>query len=292
MKTFWLWVAVLLACAQCSWAIYGPSLARVDASLAARACQDAHFDEGRQIIKAIQGGEPDEVLLVLGDALKEWKATPVTSDQFTTLYAARAFCVHELVPSQLPPGGSIASRSVLQPTEAVRRFHDLGIEYFYYSPDAVWTLQEDPVDLNLLAKDFLDSEWGRQAFLMMTEMGWSQGACREGPDQFREVIKHSEIFLKQYPTSEASDSIRLELAHAYATWWYVSQSEPDGYTVPEAYAVGAHEAKQRAIELYQTYLSRQSSASDAVKGRLKALQLSPTDPNTFKYDYYCPDYED
>ena len=194
MRNAWLWAVILVACPHCGWAIYGPSLARADVSVAARACKEGRFDQGQQIVKAIQSGKPDEILLVLGDAVKEWNATSVTSDQFNALYAARAFCIHELVPSQLPPGGRIATSTALRPPDEVRKFHDLGIEYFYYGPDGAWTLQKNPVDLNLLAKDFLESEWGRQAFLMMTELGWSQGGCQEGPDQFREVIKRSEVF--------------------------------------------------------------------------------------------------
>jgi len=34
---------------------------------------------------------------------------------------------------------------------------------------------------------------------MMTELGWSKGACQEGPDQFRLVIEHGEAFLAKYP---------------------------------------------------------------------------------------------
>lgn len=290
VRNFMLWTAVLVALSQCSWAIYGPSLARVDASVAARACREGRFDRGPEIIKAIESGKTDEILAVLGDAMKEWKATPITSDQFNALYAARACCVHELVPSWLPPGGPVGTPDAWRPTEVVKKFHDLGIEYFYYDPDANWTLREDPVDINLLAKDFLDTEWGRQAFLMMTQLGWSQGGCNEGPDQFREVIKHSEIFLKQYPDAEVSDSIRLELANAYATWWNISRSEPDGYTTPEAYEVGAHEARQRAIELYQAYLSKRPSSDGDIRDRLKALQENPK--GSQKFDYYCPDYAD
>jgi hypothetical protein len=66
-------------------------------------------------------------------------------------------------------------------------------------------------------------------------------------------------------------------------------SAPALKTKPEAYEVGAHEAKQRAIELYQGYLSKHSPADD-VKDRLKELRQNPKGSN--KYDYYCPDYED
>jgi len=292
MKRAFSVVAMLVACSHLGWAIYGPSLTRTDPTIAARACREARFEQGAAIVKAMQSGQAEEVVLVLSDALKEWNATPVTSEQFDALYAARSFCIHELVPATLPAAGFPDGdpQAWRQPTSLVVKFKELGVEYFYYGPDAQWTLKRNPSDLNLLVKNFIDSEWGRRAFLMMTEMGWSQGACQEGPDQFREVIKHGEPFLKHYPDSEVSDHVRLELANAYATWWNIAQSEPDAYTAPEAYAVGAQEAKQRAIVLYQEYLSAHPGKDEEARKRLNALRENPK--GSEKFDYYCPDYED
>jgi hypothetical protein len=285
MKQVWLVSVILLGCSHPCFAIYGPSLARADASVALRACQEANFAQGQEITKAMQSGNSAQVLQVLGDALREWRATPWAS----SLYTVRAFCIHELVPSHLPP--SLDPTKTLLPTTEVHRFQELGITYFYYDPDAEWVLRDDPVDLGQLATQHLDSPWGRQAFLMMTGLGWSQGACQEGPDQFREVIKRGEKFLKDYPQSEVSDNIRLELAHAYATWWNLSRDEPNPpYSTPETYKVGSDVAKQRAIELYKEYLSRQKTPEQDVRIRLKALQENPKGSN--KYDYFCPDYED
>ena len=139
MRNIWLSVVVVVTCSRFGWAIYGPSLTRADNGVAMRACQEASFVRGAEIVNAMRGGHAAEIERILGNALKEWKATPETS----AFYAARAFCRHELVPDRLPAG----------------------------SQD-------------------LATEWGRHAFLMMTLMGWSEGACQEGPDQFREVIKH------------------------------------------------------------------------------------------------------
>jgi len=125
---------------------------------------------------------------------------------------------------------------------------------------------------------------------MMTEIGWSKGSCQEGPDQFREVIRRGETFLRDYPDSEVSESVRLKLANAYATWWNVSRMKPDGYADPETYKPGALEAKQRAIELYQDHLKSQKLPSQEVLKRLKALQENPQGSET--YDYFCEDYED
>jgi hypothetical protein len=285
MKKVWLISVILLTCSHPGCAIYGPSLARTDASVALRACQEANFAQGQEITKAMQSGSPAQILRVLDDALREWRATPAAS----ALYTVRAFCIHELVPSHLPP--SLDPTTKLSPTTEVRRFQELGVTYFFYDPDAAWVLRDNPVDLNQLATQHPDSPWGRQAFLMMTQLGWSQGACQEGSDQFREVIKRGERFLKDYPQSEVSDNIRLELAHAYATWWNLSRGEPNPpYSTPETYQVGADAAKHRAIELYTEYLSRQKTFEKDVRIRLKALQGNPKGSN--KYDYFCPDYED
>jgi hypothetical protein len=285
MRNILLSVVVLVACSHSSWAIYGPSLTRADVSVAVRACREASFVRGAEVVNAMRGGHPAEIERVLGDALKEWKATP----EMSALYAARAFCVHELVPNRLPAGSQDLATQRL-PTPDVNRFQDLGLEYFYYGPDGEWTLREDPVDLNELASKHLDSRWGRRAFLMMTQLGWSQGACQEGPDQFRQVIKHGEKFLKKYPGSEVSNRVRLELANAYATWWNASQAEPDAYSNPANYKAGAPEAKRRAIELYREYIKTQKTPGADARKRLKALQENPKGSSEF--DYFCEDYED
>ena len=279
-------MAVLVVGSASSWAIYGPSIERADVAVAVRACQEAKFTRGAEVANAMKSGEPAQVLRVLGDALKEWKATPATS----ALYAARAFCVHELVPNRLSPTTADLAAERL-PTPEVKRFHGLGIEYTYYGPDGEFIPAKDPVDLIQLATQHQDSRWGREAFLMMTRLGWSEGACQEGPDQFREVIQHGEQFLKKYPSSEVSDSVRLELANAYATWWNQSLSDPNPpYPGPEPYKAGAEHAKQRAIALYQQYLRAQKTPAVKVQKRLKALQESPKGSETF--DYFCEDYED
>ena len=85
---------------------------------------------------------------------------------------------------------------------------------------------------------------------MMTKIGWSQGSCVEGPDQFREVIKRGETFLKRYPRARFLIAIRLELANAYATWWNLSREEPiSGRPTfqPGTIQAGAEAAKEKAI---------------------------------------------
>ena len=80
------------------------------------------------------------------------------------------------------------------------------------------------------------------------------------------------------------------MANAYATWWNVSQVEPDEYSNPANYKAGAPQAKRRAIELYQEYIKAQKTAGVKVRKRLKALQKNPKGTN--ERDYFCEDYED
>lgn len=286
MRDISLSLVFLVASSYCGWAIYGPSLTRADVSVAVAACREANFTRGAEITKALHNHGPDQILQVFGDGLREWRATAQTS----ALYPARAFCIHELVPRDLIPP-QVDPDTARQPPPAVARFHGLGILYRYYEPDGGWVLVKDPVDLEDLATNYLGSRWGREAFLLMTRLGWSRGECREGPDQFRAVIKHGESFLKDYPESEVSDGVRMELANAYATWWNVSRDKPKPpYSSPEPYKAGAEEAKQRAIKLYQDYLKRQKTPAKDVQDRLKALQENPKGSN--EYDYFCEGYED
>jgi hypothetical protein len=223
MRVRCLAVLVLVCSCRIAWAVNNPSLTRTDVFVALEACKESNFAGSAELADAMKTGNPSQILRSLPEILKAWRYTPATSP----IYAARAFCIHELVPNRLPQGGSHYSPDRPTPTDAVLRFQALGIEYFYYGPDDAWALKENPVDLNALATKYLDSRWGRQAFLMMTRLGWSQGACKEGPDQFREVIRYGESFLQEYPESEVSDSVRLEMANAYATWWNVSRRAPN-----------------------------------------------------------------
>jgi len=279
---------ILIACSNPAWAIYGPDLVRADRAVASQACQEADFQQSRQIAKAVASGKPDEILQVLDSATKEWRKTPKASP----LYPARAFCLHELVPSILEPKGAGQTDPTTwrQPTPAIVEFKKLGVEYYYYDPDGAWRPSTNPVDLTLLATEFLNSRWGREAFLMMTKLGWSKGACQEGPDQFRMVIKRGEAFLAKYPASEVSGSLRLEVANAYATWWNVANMEPDAYTDPSRYKAGAANAKRRAIDLYQQFLSVQKKPRPDVEKRLKDLRENPKGSN--EWNYLCEDYED
>jgi hypothetical protein len=288
MKLFCALALIFVLNCRASFAIYGPSLARADKETSKLACHEAQFTQGDAIQDALQNEQISKIVSVLPNALKELKETAPNS----SLYPSRAFCVHELVPSSLPADrqSRLSSPAALPALAALR---SIGLDYFYYEPDASWTLRKDPVDLETLATKYLDSRWGRQAFLMMTHLGWSKGGCQEGPDQFRLVIQHGEVFLRRFPNSEVSNDVRLAVADAYATWWSLAQDQQSGKA--NIYLKGATRAKNQAIALYQICLQHDGqplpqSSQQQAELRLKRLLSDVAGPNT--YDYYCGDYAD
>lgn len=287
MKGYYSLALIFALSCRASFAIYGPSLARADKQISKLACHDARFTQSGAIQDALQNERISEIVSILPGALKELKDTSPSS----SLYPSRAFCVHELIPSSLP--ANTQSKSSSRPPAAVVTLRAIGLDYFYYEPDATWTLRKDPVDLETLATKYLNSRWGRQAFLMMTQLGWSKGGCQEGPDQFRLVIQRGEPFLRRFPNSEVSNDVRLALANAYATWWNLSQNPPSGKA--NTYLKGAARSKDKAIALYQVCLhgdghSLPQSSQQQAELRLKKLRSDIKGSNT--YDYYCGDYED
>ena len=285
MKATFVLASVLGFGCRVSLALYSPDTERVSIAVSTLACQEAEFKQGQAIVQALQSQSLADAMAVLPDALTELRNTP----ELSPFYPARAFCVHELVPS------AIVMRQLPTPP-AVTRMRTLGLNYFYYEPDARWFVGPNPIDLMALATNYLDSRWGRQAFLMMTQLGWSVASCREGPDQFYTVIERGQAFLQRFPNSEVSNDVRLAVADAYATWWNLSQNPLSVELTPKHdYQKGATEAKSAAIKLYGEYLKggdgEQTQTSDAKAGQqITLLQTSPKGSSS--YEFFCSDYAD
>jgi hypothetical protein len=287
MRIFRLFFISMLLFPCCGWAEYGPLLTRVDPALASQACQEAGFTQREAIVSAVRSQNSTEIENVLGLALEELK----TENRSSTKYAAKAFCVHEIIPSLLPAARNSIRGHVEEPTNDVKKFRSMGIIYKFYDPDGSWKLREGPVDLPDLATKYLNSIWGRRAFLMMTQIGWSEGACQEGPDQFREVIKHGEAFLSKFPNSEVSDDVRVAVADAYTTWWVLSLKDADSTVDHSKYEVGAEDARKKAISLFRAYLKPQSAPQAEVLKTIKALEQKQWNLKVTLH-YFCGDYED
>ena len=283
MKTTCVLASIFVLSCRASFALYSPDTERVDVAVSTLACQQAKFMHDQAIVQALRGRSISGAMAVLPGALAELKGTPTAAP----LYSARAFCVHELVPSSLERNQQ----------SAVTRLKNIGLNYFYYEPDARWFIQTNPTDLVRLATDYLNSRWGRQAFLMMTQLGWSLASCREGPDQFYTVIKRGQAFLQRFPNSEVSNDVRLAVADSYATWWNLSRNPPKTVELGPThdYRKGADNAKLTAIQLYRGYLTasrgEQTQPGDA-KARERITRLQQDPKGTQSWEHYCPDYED
>jgi len=297
IKHLYLASAILLAFCRYGWTDdlpvyyppspkYGPSQASAAFDVALVACRESHFQQDELVVSAMQTRDEDQILRVLGTALEVWRATPETS----ALYPARTFCIHELVPKYLQRM-NVPDDSPLktQPTPVVTQFKALGVVYWYYADDGDWVVQ-NPVDLVSLATEHLNSRWGREAFLMMTKLGWSSGNCQEGPDhQFREVIKRGEAFLTAYPKAETSNSIRFAVASAYATWWTLSITPQRAGFSPEPYGPEAEQAREKAIELYLQHEELAKTPNPYVENYVKTLREKHP---LREIDFFCEDYED
>ena len=153
MKAAYLVTLIFVFCCRVSLALYGPDTDRVPVAVSTVACEQADFLQGRAIVRALQSSNVSDALAVLPAAMSEWQNTPMASGR----YAARAFCVHELIPKEIVMGP--------QPIpSAVAQMRAIGIGYYYYEPDARWFNGPNPVNLVALATGHLDSPWGRQAF--------------------------------------------------------------------------------------------------------------------------------
>jgi hypothetical protein len=263
-------------------ALNNPDLERVNPSIASLACERSGFNQGRTLAKAIQNNDLNRLEPLLSEALREWQM----ADQNSADYPAKSFCLHQAIPVLLPrEKGDTQSEKQLG-----------GMSYTFYDPDGGYLLNDNPVDLEKLATKYPGSPWGQQAFLIMTLFGWSNQPmrCQGGSDQFREVISHSENFLKRFPDTEISPVIRLELAKAYATWWNLSQNQDDPNVKSEEYKSGSEDARLHAIKIFETLPQQNTMESTdplkhlSVQEVVKALKLKTSIPN-YQNFYYCVD---
>jgi hypothetical protein len=116
---------------------------------------------------------------------------------------------------------------------------------FFYQHDLLWRVwREHP-----------ESDWGERAFLLLLDSGWdTSGMCANGSDQFREVIRQGQTFLRERPSSPYRGLVTHLVGQAYATWWSLSLPPGKGmedYVDPKQYTEGSEQARLRAIEYFE-----------------------------------------
>jgi hypothetical protein len=133
--------------------------------------------------------------------------------------------------------------------------YKLSLEYseldggFYYPRDL----------LGRIWRDYPGTDWGERTFVLLLDQGWDTShTCGKGADQFREVIRQGESFLRQRPSSPYRGVVTLLVAQAYTTWWSLSNETGNGgmsdYVDAERYREGAEEARLKAIGYFEQVL--------------------------------------
>ena len=119
---------------------------------------------------------------------------------------------------------------------------------FYYSRDLLWRVW----------RDYPSSDAGERAFVLLLELGWdTSGVCAKGADQFQEVIRRGETFLKDRTSSPNRPVVTLLVGQAYATWWALSNqtsADMSDYVDPRRYQTGANGARLQAIHYFESLL--------------------------------------
>jgi hypothetical protein len=105
-------------------------------------------------------------------------------------------------------------------------------------------------------RDYPTTDWGERVFVLLLESGWdTSGDCANGIDDFREVIRRGEEFLRTRPSSAYREPVTFLVAEAYVTWWALA-NETGGtgmsdYVDPKEYQQGSEEARLHAIRLFE-----------------------------------------
>ena len=172
--------------------------------------------------------------------------------------------------------------------EVRREFNDHNLSFaheqlgggFFYSRDLLWRIWHD----------YPASDAGERAFIVLLNLGWdTSGVCAKGTDQFQEVIRQGESFLKDRPTSPNRAAVILLVGQAYATWWALSNrpsGEMSDYVDPQQYQAGAGEARLKAIRYFELLLqiAPGTKLAEFANQSIPPLQLEQVPE---EYKFFC-----
>lgn len=124
----------------------------------------------------------------------------------------------------------------------------------YYSDILLWRIW----------KEYPQTTWGEQVFVLLLERGWdTSGVCEKGGDQTQGVIRQGEAFLQERPASPYRNEVTFLVAEAYASWWSLGvrgDSAMADYVDPKQYEKGAEEARTKAIRYFEKVLQEAPEA--------------------------------
>ena len=127
------------------------------------------------------------------------------------------------------------------------------------SPDDCFALR-DELRKNL-ATHYLNTRWGRQAFLEMARAYWTTD-CNvpeiENANAFN-IITRAEKYLAEYPDSDITLDLTLELAMAYEMWWCIGKFAPKGWIEADIFREDCQSARLKSMDYYRQALMQLTS---------------------------------
>jgi hypothetical protein len=185
--------------------------------------------------------------------------------------------------ASLIPEGQNGDPTEKQRLETIAGF---ALRYTYSPLGATWNYQHDL--LRQVWRDYPNTAWGAEAFLLLAWMGWDgSGICAAGSEQFREVIAQGDKFLADRPSSPQQIDVTLAEAMAYETWWSLSRARTgDDYVEAAKYRDGAEAAQRKAISIYEQIAKLAPDGPEAAyaRRRLPRLKLGI---DTAQRAFYC-----
>lgn len=194
------------------------------------------------------------------------------------LLAANQVAANLLFPFTYPPTPDMKQKiDQLKSYGLTISWAELGGSY-EYQDDLLWVLWHD----------YADTPSGEDAFVLLLKHGWdTSSVCAKGSDQFRDVIREGEAFLKQHPENAHAAAVDYDIAQAYETWWSLGKAPQNNEeeVEPERYVDGAS-AGERALDYYNqlTHNYPQSSEAACAKSFIDLLQQGK---DTRQRRYFC-----
>ena len=196
---------------------------------------------------------PERAVRALGDWLA--KADGCIPQQKAAALLAADIILSEIDSSfGISDPGEKTARAALAKLGADFKENHLGGGVFYVRS---WLLSAQQMDPN--------GPIGDLAFRILMENGFdTSGMCQNGRDQFKEVIRRGEEYLKKPFSPEAGRAVELMVAEAYRDIVALAEGLRKDYADPKDYSEAAPAAWQKAIEHFRVALAQ---APDTVENR-------------------------
>lgn len=194
------------------------------------------------------------------------------------LLAANQVAANLLFPFTYPPTPDMTQKiDQLKSYGLTVSWAELGGSYEYQN-DLLWVLW----------RDYPDTPSGEDAFVLLLKHGWdTSSVCAKGSDQFRDVIREGEAFLRQHPKNAHAATVDYDLAQAYETWWSLGKAPQNNEeeVEPERYVDGAS-VGERALDYYNQLTQKYPQSTESACAK-QSIDLLRQGKDTRQRRYFC-----